>query len=118
RSGAMMHVDSGRVVTKLDVLDELSEIPVCLGYKINGKKTDEIPAQASGYDKIEGIYENKPGLKSSTQGITAMGKLPKQAREYLTFLETATGARVGMVSTGPDRDHTILVDEFAAELKA
>jgi adenylosuccinate synthase len=114
----MINGISWLVVTKLDVLDELTEIPVCVGYKINGKKTDEIPAQASGYDKIEGIYENKPGWKSSTKGITTMEKLPKQAREYLAFLETASGARVGMVSTGPDRNHTILVDKFAAELAA
>ena len=117
RYASMINGISWLVVTKLDVLDELTEIPVCVGYKINGKKTDEIPAQASGYEKIEGIYENKPGWKTSTQGVTTMEKLPKPARAYLAFLEAASGARVGMVSTGPDRDHTILVDEFAAELK-
>ena len=105
-------------MTKLDVLDEFSEIPVCVGYKIDGKATDEIPAQASGYEKIECIYENRPGWKTSTQGITEIEKLPKQAREYLEFLEKQSGARVGMISTGPDRDHTILVDEFAAAMKA
>ena len=118
RYAGMINGITWLVVTKLDVLDELTEIPVCVGYKINDKKTDEIPAQASGYDKIEGIYENKPGWRTSTQGVTAMEKLPKQARDYLAFLEAASGARVGMVSTGPDRDHTILVGEFAAELKA
>jgi len=118
RYAGMINGISWLVVTKLDVLDELTEIPVCIAYKINGKKTGEIPAQASGYDKIEGIYENKPGWRTSTQGVTAMEKLPKQARDYLAFLEAASGARVGMVSTGPDRDHTILVGEFAAELKA
>jgi adenylosuccinate synthase len=118
RYAGMINGISWLVVTKLDVLDELAEIPVCVGYRINGKETDEIPAQAGGYENIEGIYENKPGWKSSTQGITAMDKLPKRAREYLAFLETTSGARVGMVSTGPDRNHTILVDEFATELKA
>jgi len=105
------------VVTKLDVLDELAEIPVCVGYKINGKKTVEIPAQDSGYGKIQPIYEKMPGWQTSTQGITKLEKLPKPAREYLKFVEKETGARVGMVSTGPDRDQTIFVDEFAAELK-
>jgi adenylosuccinate synthase len=114
----MINGISWLVVTKLDVLDAFSEIPVCVGYKIDGKKTDEIPAQASGYDKIECIYENKPGWKSSTEGITSMEKLPKAAREYLAFLEKESGARVGMVSTGPDRDHTIFVDEFAEAMKA
>jgi len=105
------------VVTKLDVLDELAEIPVCVGYKINGKKTVQIPAQDSGYGKIQPIYEKMPGWQTSTQGITKLEKLPKPAREYLKFVEKETGARVGMVSTGPDRDQTIFVDEFAAELK-
>ena len=114
----MINGISWLVVTKLDVLDAFSEIPVCVGYRIDGKKTDEIPAQASGYDKIECVYENKPGWKSSTEGITSIEKLPKAAREYLAFLEKESGARVGMVSTGPDRDHTIFVDEFAEAMKA
>src|SRR5436190_6148677 len=76
RYAGMINGISWLVVTKLDVLDHLTEIPVCVGYKINGKKTDEIPAQASGYDKIEGIYENKPGWRTSTQGVTTMEKLP------------------------------------------
>jgi adenylosuccinate synthase len=118
RYAGMINGISWLVVTKLDVLDEFSEIPVCVGYRIEGKVTDEVPAQASGYDKIECVYETKPGWKTSTQGITAMDKLPKQAREYLAFLEKESGARVGMVSTGPDRDHTIFVDEFATVMKA
>jgi adenylosuccinate synthase len=105
------------VVTKLDVLDNLAEIPVCIGYRIDGKKSGEIPAQASGYEKIECIYRNMPGWRTSTEGITKFDKLPKPAREYLAFLEKETEARIGMVSTGPDRDHTILIDEFAAHLK-
>jgi adenylosuccinate synthase len=114
----MINGISWLVVTKLDVLDEFAEIPVCVGYKVDGKATDEIPAQASGYDKIECIYETRPGWKTSTQGITSIEKLPQAAREYLAFLEKESGARVGMVSTGPDRDHTIFVDEFSAAMKA
>jgi adenylosuccinate synthase len=118
RYAGMINGISWLVVTKLDVLDEFSEIPVCVGYKIDGKTTDEIPAQASGYEKIECIYDKRPGWKTSTQGITDIEKLPKAAREYLAFLERESGARVGMISTGPDRDHTIFVDEFAAAIKA
>jgi adenylosuccinate synthase len=106
------------VVTKLDVLDELAEIPVCTGYKIAGKATDEVPAQASGYDKIECIYRALPGWRTSTQGITRMEDLPGQAREYLAFLEKECGGRVGMVSTGPDRGQTIFVHEFLAQLES
>ena len=105
------------VVTKLDVLDELPEIPVCVGYKIDGKATEDIPAHASGYDRIECVYQRMPGWQTSTQGVTQMHKLPKAAREYLAFLETETAARIGMVSTGPGREQTIFVDDFVAELR-
>jgi len=116
RYSTMINGISWLVVTKLDVLDEMEEIPVCVGYKIDGKKIDEIPAQDSGYQKIECIYQKIPGWRTSTEGITQMEKLPKAAREYLAFLEKESGARIGMVSTGPGREQTIFVDEFAAKL--
>jgi adenylosuccinate synthase len=118
RYSAMINGISWLVVTKLDVLDDLAEIPICVGYKMDGKKTAEIPAQDSGYSKIEPVYEKMPGWRTSTQGIAAIEKLPKTARAYLSFIEKETGARVGMVSTGPDREQTIFVEEFAGELKA
>jgi adenylosuccinate synthase len=105
------------VVTKLDVLDELAEIPVVVGYKIDGKVVEEIPAQDSGYRKIEPIFETLPGWQSLTFGITEHDKLPKKAKDYLRFIQKESGAEIGMVSTGPDRDHTIFVDEFSAILK-
>ena len=113
----MINGISWLVVTKLDVLDELAEIPVCVGYKVDGKNTMEIPAQASGYEKIECIYRKMRGWQTSTQGVTKFGKLPQAAREYLAFVEKETGAKVGMVSTGPDRDQIIFIDEFAAEMQ-
>ena len=113
----MINGTSWLVVTKLDVLDDLAEIPVCVGYKIDGKATTKIPAQASGYEKIECVYQKMPGWKTSIEGITDYDKLPKQAREYLAFVEKESGAKIGMISTGPDRDHTILVDELITELK-
>jgi len=67
------------VVTKLDVLDDLAEVPVCVGYKINGKKSEEIPSQDSGYAKIEPIYEKFPGWQTPTVGITEHDNLPKKA---------------------------------------
>jgi adenylosuccinate synthase len=118
RYAVMINGISWLVVTKLDVLDELAEIPICVGYKIDGKSTVEIPAQDSGYGKIEPVYKKMPGWRTSTQGITSVAKLPKAAREYLQFVESETGARVGMVSTGPDRDQTIVVEALAAELKS
>src|SRR5256885_3722669 len=117
RYAQMINGMSWWVVTKLDVLDELAEVPVCVAYKINGKKTAEIPADISRYDKIECVYEKMPGWKKSTEGITEFDKLPKKAQEYLRFIEKESGAKIGMVSTGPDREQTMFMDEFAKELK-
>ena len=116
RYAVMINGISWLVVTKLDVLDQLEAIPVCVSYKINGKLTDEVPSQASGYDEIESVYRRLPGWRTSTEGITGFKKLPPAARDYLNFLEAESGARIGMVSTGPDRQQTIMVDDFAVAL--
>jgi adenylosuccinate synthase len=97
------------VITKLDVLDTLAEIPICIGYEINGKVTDEIPADVQGLEQIKPRYTKLKGWRESTEGITEFDKLPQAAREYLRFQERESGARIGMVSTGPDRDQTILL---------
>jgi adenylosuccinate synthase len=118
RYSGMINGTNWLVVTKLDVLDELAEIPVSVALKIDGKQTVEVPAQASGYEQIECIYRKLPGWKTSTEGIIEYEKLPKEARDYLKFLENEAGAKIGMISTGPDRGHTILMPEFVSELKA
>ena len=102
RYAGMINGISWLVVTKMDVLDELAEIPVCVGYKINGKETEEIPAHASGYDKIECVYRKLPGWRTSTLGIA--GEATQSARDYLRFVEQESGAHIGVVSTGPGRE--------------
>ncbi|MFZ0338188.1 MAG: adenylosuccinate synthase [Terracidiphilus sp.] len=104
------------VVTKLDVLDELDEIPVCTGYEIDGKVSDEIPADVQGLEAIKPVYTTLKGWHQSTAGIAEYDKLPQAARDYLAFQERESGAKIGMISTGPDRDHTIVLPEFAAAL--
>jgi adenylosuccinate synthase len=116
RYSVMINGISWMVVTKLDVLDHLTEIPVCVGYKVDGKQTDEIPAQACGYEKIECVYRNLPGWATPTHTVRTVETLPKAARDYLSFIEDETEARVAMISTGPDREQTILVDDFVSEL--
>jgi len=118
RYAVMINGISWLVVTKLDVLDQLAEIPVCIGYKIDGKRSEDIPAQDSGFEKIEGIYQTMPGWQTPTQGIASLDKLPRATRNYLDFLEKETGARIGMVSTGPDREQTMVVDDFNQELQS
>ena len=105
------------VVTKLDVLDELAEIPVCTGYKINGKLVDYVPADVRGLEQIQPVYRTFPGWRESTEGIVEFEELPTAAKEYLRFLESESGAKIGMVSTGPDRDQTMLLPEFAVALE-
>jgi adenylosuccinate synthase len=116
RYSNMINGTSWLVVTKLDVLDEQPEIPICVGYKIDGKETQEIPAQASGYEEIEPIYAKLPGWQSSTFGMDSYDQLPAKAKRYLEFVEKESGAKVGIVSTGPDREQTMFIPEFAKTL--
>ncbi len=104
------------VVTKLDVLDSLAEIPICTGYRRGGRLSDTIPADVSGFDEIEPVYTKLEGWQSSTEGITEFDRLPKAAQAYLRFLEAESGARIGMVSTGPDREQTMILPGFSEAL--
>ena len=117
RYSNMINGTNWLVVTKLDVLDDQPEIPVCVGYKIDGKETQQIPAQISGYEKIEPVYTKLPGWQSSTFGVDNYDRLPGPAKRYLEFVERESGAKVGIVSTGPDREQTMVVAEFAQVLE-
>ncbi len=118
RYSNMINGTSWLVVTKLDVLDEQAEIPVCVSYKIDGKETQQIPAQISGFEKIEPVYRKLPGWQTSTFGIDNYDQLPDNAKRYLEFVEKESGAKVGIVSTGPDRAQTMFMPEFHAMLEA
>jgi adenylosuccinate synthase len=97
------------IITKLDVLDELETIPVCVGYRVNGRLTDEMPATNREMESIEPVYETLAGWHSSTRGMTSLDALPEAARKYLDFLQDKTGVEVGCVSLGPERSETIVV---------
>ena len=105
------------VVTKLDVLDSFAEIPICTGYRMGGRSLDTIPADVSGFEQIEPVYTKLEGWKTSTEGITQFEQLPPAAQKYLRFLEAESGARIGMVSTGPDREQTMILPGFAEALE-
>ncbi len=112
RYSNMINATEWLVVTKLDVLDECAEIPVCTGYKVDGKLTDVIPADVRGFKAIEPVYTTLPGWKTNTLGVTNFGDLPKAAQEYMHFIERESGARIGMISTGPDRVQTMVQPGF------
>jgi len=100
---------SGLCITKLDVLDGLAEIEVCVGYELRGERIDILPLDADDIVACVPIYETFPGWQESTFGATRWDALPQNARRYLERVENLIGAPIDMVSTGPDREHTILL---------
>ncbi len=100
-------------LTKLDVLDALDEIKVCVGYNLDGKKCESLPSVSQDLRRVEPIYETLPGWKSPTLGVTDLSELPPKAREYINFLSNHIGVEIGLVSTGPERSQTIIVRESA-----
>ncbi len=99
------------VIIKLDVLDHLEEIPVCLGYRYRGSDLKEMPALASELERIEPVYRTLPGWCSSTFGLTDYEQLPQRARDYLRFLSDWAGVEISIVSTGPEREQTLWMPE-------
>ena len=95
-------------VTKLDVLDELDTIRIAVAYRTDGKELTDAPIGADAYASAEPVYIDLPGWKASTVGITEYEQLPENARAYLEKIEELSGITIGMISTGPDRDHTII----------
>ena len=100
---------SGLCITKLDVLDGLSEIRICTGYELDGRVVDILPLDADEIAECRPVYETLPGWSDSTAGLTNWEQLPLNARRYLERMQTLIGVPIDMVSTGPDRVHTILL---------
>jgi adenylosuccinate synthase len=100
---------TGLCVTKLDVLDDLDVIRIGIGYKVDGVLRDTPPIGAEGYSKVEAVYEEMPGWQSSTVGISRYQDLPLNAQRYLDKMQEVTGTEIAMISTGPDREHTIIL---------
>ena len=98
-------------LTKLDVLDELDEIKICVEYDLNGKKMDYLPAASEDQFNIKPIYKTFKGWKSKTQGIRNMNDLPENAKKYIYALEDFIGAKVSSISTSPEREDTILIED-------
>ena len=100
----------GIALTKLDVLDELEEIKICVQYELDGKKIDYLPAAVEDQIKIKPIYKTFPGWKSPTSGIKNIEKLPENAKKYITAVEDFIGAKISSISTSPEREDTILLE--------
>jgi adenylosuccinate synthase len=100
---------SGLCITKLDVLDGLDTIRICIGYRIDGAVSPEPPMSVEGYAGIEPVYEELPGWRESTVGVTSYGALPANSRAYLERLQALVNVPIDVISTGPDRDETIVL---------
>jgi adenylosuccinate synthase len=100
---------SGLCITKLDVLDGLKELKLCVGYRLDGETIDLLPLGADEIERCEPIYETCAGWSQSTVGVTRYEALPQEAQHYLRRIEQTSGVPIHVVSTSPDRDHTILL---------
>ena len=102
---------NGIALTKLDVLDALDEIKICIEYELNGNRIDYLPAASEDQFNIKPIYKSFPGWKSKTEGIRNINDLPENAKKYIYALEDFIGAKISSISTSPERDDTILIED-------
>ena len=101
---------NGIALTKLDVLDELDEIKMCIAYELNGKTIDYLPAAVDDQLKVKPVYKSFKGWKSSTKGIKEFDKLPEKAKVYIKELEKFVESKISSISTSPERKDTILIE--------
>ncbi|MAQ28209.1 MAG: adenylosuccinate synthase [Pelagibacteraceae bacterium] len=101
----------GIALTKLDVLDELDEIKICIAYELNGKKIDYLPAAVDDQLKVKPVYKSFKGWKSSTKGIKDINDLPQNAKNYILDLERFIETKISSISTSPERNDTILIED-------
>ena len=101
---------NGIALTKLDVLDELNEIKMCVKYEINGKEIDYLPASSEDQKKLKPVYKTFPGWKQSTKGIRNLEDLPDNAKKYIHAVEDFIGTKISSISTSPERQDTILLE--------
>jgi adenylosuccinate synthase len=117
RHAAMVNGLTELAITKMDVLDTMKEIEVCMAYSINGRRTERFPASVSELARAKPITRRFKGWLSSTKKARKLADLPKNARAYLKAIEAMSGVPVGLVSVGADRAETIFVNRKAFDYK-
>lgn len=103
---------SGLCITKLDVLDGLDKVCICVGYRLNGEIITSFPQDAEAYAECEPVYEDLPGWQDTTFGATSSEQIPQKAKDYLARIEELVGVPIDIISTGPDRNETIIVRDL------
>lgn len=112
RRSIQMNSLTSLVLTKLDVLDEMKEIKICTGYKVGNQILQQPPFDITVLGQCEPVYETMPGWQSNTFGVTKYSEMPEAARNYIERLEELLGLKIDVVSTGPDRKHTIIRNDI------
>ncbi len=113
RFSQMLNRFDALAITKLDVLDEMEEIPVCVAYECQGARLKKFPSDTTVLEQCRPMYETRPGWRANTQGIREFAKLPPLAQDYIRHLEELVGTNIAFISTGPDRHDTIRHKEIA-----
>ena len=106
---------TGLILTKLDILSDLDEIPVCTGYEKDGEVLYDIPATIADYHNLRPVYKNFKGWKKDISDVRSFEDLPIECQQYVKFIEDFAGVKISMLSVGPDRDHNILLHEIVAD---
>ena len=104
-------VINGLVLTKLDVLDSFRDIKICTSYKINNQIVKDYPSNISSHNHVIPIYETLKGWEEKTKGITKFEKLPFNAQNFVKRIETLISCNIDIISTGPERDENIIINE-------
>jgi adenylosuccinate synthase len=110
RYAARVNGMTGLVITKLDVLNQMDEIKVCVAYRHRGERLNDMPAYQAAFREVEPIYETLPGWKTDLSGMTEVSQLPQEARDYLNFIVNQARVRIALISVGPQRRDTIRVE--------
>ena len=112
RQACKLNGIDGIALMKLDVLEELDSLKICVGYELDGKKYDYLPACPDEQQRIKPVYEEIAGWKSTTAGVRELGKLPTNAQKYVKRLEELVGVKIALVSTSPERDDSIMLEKL------
>ncbi|MGR9085805.1 MAG: adenylosuccinate synthase [Gammaproteobacteria bacterium] len=118
RKSAKLNSLSGICLTKLDVLDGLDKVGICTAYRLNGQVTDTAPLGADQYQECHAVIEEMPGWTETTAGVTEFDALPGNARAYIKRIEELVGVKIAILSTGPDRDETIILEHPFGQKRA
>ena len=109
RQSVCLNGITGVALTKLDVLDDLEEIKICVGYELSGKKIDYLPSSQSAQSEVQPVYESVQGWQTSTVNSKSIDELPSLATDYVRRIENLIGAQISLISTSPEREDTILI---------